>query len=135
MSQLNPPGMKSRSQTEDHAGGDRGDERNQEDSPTKRYVVESRQCLWQKRQQKSLGAKKNRQAGNSSYYRKQQAFGQQLAEDTAARCAQRLANSCFASSGTGSGKHEVCYIHAADQQHQAYRAEQQNEGLANIADH
>ena len=47
---------------------------------------------------------------------------------------QSLANRDLTASHAGPGKQKIGDVDATDQQHQAHRAEQQNERLANAAD-
>src|SRR6185437_5887094 len=100
-----------------------------------RYVVQVREALRNKPQQKLPREEENCKAGRPTQQEKQQTLGQKLADEPRPLCSESLANRDLASSRTGACKQEIGDIDATDKEDQSYRAEQQNERLANAADH
>src|ERR1700691_5162892 len=133
--QIDPACMQRRSQTENHSGDERGGEGEKQDRPVDGYFVEPRKTVGHDLQQKALGAKKNRQANYPAEQRKKHAFGEQLSYQARPCGSERLANSHFASSCACAREQQIRDVHAADQQDQSHSAKQQNQRLANVADH
>src|SRR6267143_5591374 len=133
MRQIEPTSMQGRSETEKQACNERASESEKQNTPANRNVIQPRQALRHKPQQKSFRAEENRQTRYSAEQRKKQAFGQQLRYQPLSRGSESLANGHFATSGTGASKQEIGNVDAADQQDQSHRPQQQNQRLANIA--
>ena len=86
----------------------------------------SRNCLVQKRMAKPA-IPPSRKSSRLSV--------EELADEARSLRSQSLANRDLTTSRTGPGKQEIGDVDATDQEDQSYRAEQQNERLANAADH
>ena len=86
----------------------------------------SRKCWVQKRMRKT---------SDSAKQEEQQTLGQKLADEARSLRSQSLANRDLTTPHTGPGEQEIGDVDATDQEDQSYRAEQQNERLANAADH
>src|SRR5580692_8736382 len=121
-------------QPEDGSGGDRDDDSKGQHAPTDGYVIEARQAFRNKLQQKFPGAEENSKSADAAKYEEQQTLGEELANQARSCGPQCLANRHLASSRAGASKQQIGDVDAADQQHQAHRAEKQNERLANVAD-
>ena len=80
-----------------------------------------------------LGAEEKANASDSAEQEEQQTLGQKLADETRFLRSQSLANRDLTTPQTGAGKQEIGDVDATDQEDQPYRAEQQNERLANAA--
>ena len=100
-----------------------------------RYVIEVREALRNKPQQEFPREKKNGKTSDSAKQEEQQTLGQKLADEARSCASHSLANRDLTPSRTGPGKQEIGDVDATDQEDQSYRAEQQNERLANAADH
>jgi hypothetical protein len=81
------------------------------------------------------GEKENRQTSDSAEQRKEQALGEQLADEPRSCRAQRLANGHFASSRGGAREEKIRDVYASDEQNQCHRAHHQQQRLSHIADH
>src|ERR1700744_4013792 len=81
------------------------------------------------------GAEEKGKTSNSAKHEEQQTLGQELADEAHPLCSQSLANRDLPSSRTGTRKQKIGDVDATDKEDQSYRAEQQNERLANAADH
>src|SRR5580658_1511135 len=119
---------------EDGSGGNRDNDGKRQDAPADGYVIEARQAFGNKLQQEFAGAEENRETGDAAKNEEQQALSEELTNEARSCGSQCLANRHLASSRAGAGKQQIGDIDATDQQHQADRAEQQNERLANLAD-
>src|ERR1700723_2209199 len=123
------------SKPEDGSGCDRDGHSKQQHAPSNRDIVEVWEALRNKPQQEMLGAEENGKTSDSAKQEEQQNLGQKLADEARSLRSQSLANRDLSTSHTGSGEEEIGDVDATDQQDQPYRAEQQNERLANVADH
>ena len=81
------------------------------------------------------GSEENGKTSDSAKQEEQQNLGQKLADETRSLRPQGFANRNFTASPTGPGEQEIGDVDATDEKDQSYRAEQQNERLANAADH
>src|SRR4029077_14881667 len=124
-----------RSKPEDDSGGDRDDDGKRQHAPANGYFIEVRQAFGNKLQKEFPGAEENRKTGDAAKHEEQQALGEELTNEARSCGSQCLANRHLASSRAGASEQQIGDIDAADQQDQADRAEQQNEGLADVADH
>ncbi len=88
-----------------------------------------------KPQQEFPGEEENRKTGDPAKQEEQQTLGEKLADEARSLRSQSLANRDLTTSHTGPGKQKIGDVDATDQQDQSHRAEQQNERLANAADH
>ena len=84
---------------------------------------------------KCRAQKKNGKSGDSAKQEEQQTLGEKLADEARSFRSHRLANRDLTPSCAGPGKQEIGDVDATDQEDQSYRAEQQNERLANAANH
>src|SRR5664279_2419315 len=82
-----------------------------------------------------LGAEENGKTSDSAEQEEQQTLGKKLADETRFLRSQSLANRDLTTPQTSAGKQEIGDVGATDQEDQSYRAEQEDEGLANAADH
>src|SRR5438132_460177 len=126
MSQIKPTGMQGRSEAENQACNEGAGESEKQNGRVNRNFIEPRHVVGQEPQQKSLGAEKNRQAGDSAEQGEKHALGQQLPHQTRPRGTERLAKGYFASSRAGAREQEISNIDAADQQDQSHGPKQQN---------
>src|ERR1700733_22354 len=121
------------SKPEDSSGCDRDGHRKHQHAPANRDIVEVWQALGNKAQQEMLSAEENGKTSHSAKQEEQQNLGQKLADEPHSLRSQSLANRDLTTSHTGPGEQEIGDIDATDQEDQSYRAEQQNERLANAA--
>ncbi len=135
MRQIHAPRLPRRRQPKNDPGCDRNRQREQHHRPVNRQVVEPRQALRNQPQQKSFHAEQNHQPRHSPQQRKQQALSQQLPHQPFACRSQRLTHRHLPRSRAGPCQQQIRHIHAADQQHQRHRAQQQDQRLPNVAYH
>ena len=128
-------GLQGRSETEEGSGEDRDAEREEQYGPVNRNVIEPGQGRGNHLQQEFPGEKENRQTSDSAEQRKEQALGEQLADEPHSCPAQRLANGHFASSRGGAREQKIRDVDASDEQNQSHRAHHQQQRLPHIADH
>src|SRR6266436_6467695 len=126
MSQIEATGMQGRSETENQACNERASESEKQNTPANRNVIQPREALRHKPQQKPFRAEENRQTRYSAEQGEQHALGQQLPQQTHSRGPERLAKGHFASSRAGAREQEIGNIDAADQQDQSHGGKQQN---------
>src|SRR5580698_4783528 len=81
------------------------------------------------------GAEENADTSDSAKQEEQQTLCKELADEARFLRSQSLTNRDLAASHAGPGEQEIGDVNTADQEDQSYRAEQQDERLANAADH
>src|SRR5882757_5809110 len=94
-----------------------------------------REALRNQPQQEMFGAEENGETSNSAQQEEQQTLGEELADEAVSLRSQSLTNRDLTASHTGPGEQEIGDVDATDQEDQSYCAEQQNERLADAADH
>src|SRR6201986_2216591 len=119
---------------EDGSGGDGDDDGKRQHAPADGYVIEARQTFGNKLQQEFPGAEENRETGDAAKPEEQQALGEELTNEAHSCGSQCLTHRHLASARAGASKQQIGDVDGADQQAQAHRANQQDEGLANVAD-
>src|SRR5450432_337042 len=82
-----------------------------------------------------LRAEENGKSGGSTEQEEHQNLSEKLADDARSLRSQSLPNRDLASSRAGAGQQQIGDIDAADQEDQPHRTKEQNERLANAADH
>ena len=115
------------------AGDGDGDGKRQH-APADRYVIEVRQAFGNKLQQEFPGAEENGETGDAAQQEEQQALGEELADEARSLRLPMPGEPRSRVLARWRGKQQIGDVDATDQQDQAYRAEQQNERLANVAD-
>src|ERR1700733_9059210 len=121
------------SKPEDGSGCDRDGHSKLQHAPSNRDIVEVREAFRNQPQQEMLGAEENGKTSDSAKQEEQQNLGQKLADEPHSLRSQSLAKRDLTTSRTGTGKQEIGDVDATDQEDQSYRAEQQNERLADAA--
>src|SRR5437868_442426 len=121
------------SKPEDRSGRDAERHSKHQHAPTNRDIVNVRQAFRNKPQQVTLSAEKNGKASDSAKQEEQQNLGKKLADEARSLRSQSLANRDLTTSSAGSGEQQIGDVDATDQENQSYRAEQQNERLANAS--
>jgi hypothetical protein len=94
-----------------------------------------REALWNQPEQEFPGEEKNGKTGCPAQQEEQHSLGEELADEARSLGSQSLANCNLTAAHTGPGKQKIGDVDATDQQDQRYCAEQQDERLANAADH
>jgi hypothetical protein len=120
-------------EAEDGAGGERGENREQEDGPVDGDFVESREGIGNEAEEEFLSGEENGEAGKSTDERKEQTFGEELGDEAMTRGAEGLAKSDFAAASAGASKEKIGNVDAANEKNEADGAKQKDERLTNIA--